>query len=456
MDYSNYYLISLGCAKNQVDSDSIASLLNDAGLHPVEKPSKAELLIVNTCGFIEQARQESYRVLKDLANKKRRGQLLIATGCLTQRYQQEVVQKVKGIDGMLGTRRWMDIIDLIGQLNSNHQSQLVKSTIYHFPDTPAVGKDEKDVLRYSLRGASAYLKISDGCRRTCAFCAIPLIKGTIVSRPIEAILRDAIALEKLGVKEVVLIAQDSTDYGYDLGIKDGLTRLLNNMVQVVPNIPWIRIMYTYPGAISDHLIELISQQPQLIPYLDLPLQHAHPDVLRRMRRPAEIDRVYSTIQKMREAIPGLAIRSTFIVGFPGETDAEYLSLLDFIKDIRFDHVGAFTYSYEHGTPAEALGDPISSREKQARLKQLMLLQQQISLEKNLALVGKRFDVLVEGQSSIDDPHNAKISIGRSTRDAPEVDGLVIIDGHLPINQICPVQITGAMAHDLTAKPVFPN
>jgi ribosomal protein S12 methylthiotransferase len=442
MSKKTFYLVSLGCAKNTVDSESMASVLMKDGYAPVEKPGQANVLIVNTCGFIGPARQESYNVLNELARKKRKGQVLIAAGCLTERYRQQVAEQVHGLDGILGTRRWMDILDVVQELRGNHPHP---TTLYHLPETPTVGRDEHGVLRAAVQGASAYLKIADGCRRPCAFCAIPLIKGTAVSRPLETILAEARALQDMGIQEINLIAQDTTDYGHDLGLKDGLAQLLEQLITVVPNVPWIRVLYAYPGYVTDRLIAVMAAHPQVLPYLDMPLQHAHPDTLQRMRRPANMDWVYTTLAKMRQAITQLALRTTFIVGYPGETEAEFQTLLDFIKEIRFDHVGAFTFSFEPGTPSEPLGDPISVEIKNERLERLMLLQQDISLARNQSFVGKTMDVLVEG-------YDNEVAIGRSYRDAPEIDGMVIIEGPAPVGKIVPIQITGALAHDLVGLP----
>ena len=442
MKKKSFHLVSLGCAKNTVDSDSMAQLLNDAGMKFVPKASQAQVLIVNTCGFIGPAKEESLAVLRELAVQKKKGQVLIAAGCLTQRYGVEVARQVPGIDGILGTRRWMDIVDLVLELRDGSHPQ----PLYHLPDSPTVGVDEHGALRGSIQGGSAYLKIADGCRRPCAFCAIPLIKGTAVSRPLDTIIQEAIALQEAGVHEIILIAQDTTDYGHDLGIKDGLAVLLEKLVQAVPQVDWLRILYAYPGYVTDRLIDVMASNPQIVPYLDIPLQHAHPATLRRMRRPANIEWVHNTLAKMRSAIPDLALRTTFIVGYPGETEEEFQALLDFITEIQFDRAGAFQFSFEPGTFSEALGDPIPVEVKQERFDRLMSLQQPISLERNQAQVGKILPVLIEGQGD-------GISIGRSYRDAPEIDGMVVIEGLAPAGEIVPVRITGAMAYDLSGNLV---
>lgn len=424
----------------------MAQLLLEGGYRMVTKPSRASVLIVNTCGFIGPAKEESYQVLRELAANKRKGQLLIAAGCLTQRYGFEVARQVPGIDGILGTRNWMDIVQVVQKLQRNRYPE----PLYHIPETPTVRMDEKGVPRVAIQGASAYLKIADGCRRPCAFCAIPLIKGTAVSRPIESIVEEARLLQAESVREMILIAQDTTDYGHDLGIQDGLAVLLERLVAAAPELDWIRIMYAYPGYVTERLIQVMATYPQIVPYLDMPLQHAHPDVLRKMRRPANIEWVYRTLEKMRSVIPDLALRTTFIVGYPGEGEAEFQALLDFIQEIRFDRVGAFQFSFEPGTSSESLGDPIPGEVKQERYERLMELQQTISLQKNQALVGKTLPVLIEGAAD-------GIGLGRSYRDAPEIDGMVIIehssgeraDESFPLGEILPVHIQGAMTYDLT-------
>lgn len=439
---NTFHLVSLGCAKNTVDSDSMAQLLIRDGYRALDNPNKASVLIVNTCGFIGPAKAESLRVLGELAESKRAGQILIAAGCLTQRYGVEVAQKVPGIDGILGTRRWMDIVQVVTELRKTAHPE----PLYHLPEAKTVGTDEHETLRVSVAGASAYLKVADGCRRPCAFCAIPLIKGTAVSRPIESIVNEARKLRDAGVRELVLIAQDTTDYGHDLGLKDGLAILLERLTDSVPDMDWIRVMYAYPGYVTDRLIEAMATRKQILPYLDIPLQHAHPKTLYRMKRPSNIDWVHKTLSKMRSTIKDLSIRTTFIVGYPGETDEEFQALMDFVQEIRFDRVGTFQFSFEPGTTSAPLGDPVPAPVKQERFERLMEAQQTISLQVNQAYVGKTLDVLIEGFDN-------GISIGRSYRDAPEIDGMVFVEGQAKIGEIVPVRITGAMAYDLTGSIV---
>ncbi len=442
-----FHLVSLGCSKNTVDSDSMAQLLNGAEFQATLEPQEADVLIVNTCGFIGPAREESYRVLSELAAQKHGNQVLIAAGCLTQRYGEEVVRRVPGIDGILGTRRWMDILDVVRTLRSAPHP----TPVYHLPETPTVGNDEKGVLRASRQGASAYIKIADGCRRPCAFCAIPLIKGTAVSRPPEAILKEARQLRDAGVHEIILIAQDTTDYGHDLGMKDGLATLLERMTRSVPDVDWIRVMYAYPGYVTERLIDVMASSAQIVPYLDMPLQHAHPMTLRRMRRPANVDWVYRTLEKMRAAMPDLALRTTFIVGYPGETEEEFQALLTFLQELRFDRVGAFQFSFEEGTASAALPDDVPAEVKQERWERLMALQQPISLTRNQSFVGRELKVLIEGKGEVEG--GGIVSLGRSYRDAPEIDGLVLVEDDVPVGEMITVRISGAMTYDLVGTPV---
>ncbi len=438
--FRKFHLVSLGCSKNTVDSDSMAQVLGAAGYRACEKPGDADVLIVNTCGFIEPAREESLGVLRGLAIDRKKNQLLIAAGCMSQRYGEEMREWVPELDGVIGTRRWMDIVDLVARLRQRDG----REPLYHLPEAArTVGTDEHGVSRVSRQGGSAYLKIADGCRRPCAFCAIPLIKGKAVSRPVDAIAAEARLLEAEGVHEIILIAQDTTDYGHDLGQRDGLAHLLEAVTKAAPGIDWIRVMYAFPGCVSDRVIDTMASLPQVLPYLDIPLQHGHPDTLRRMRRPADVNWVRRTVEKMRLRMPDLAIRSTFIVGYPGETAAEFKTLLAFIKELEFDRVGVFTYSYEPGTESADLKDSVPQKLKDERRDRLMELQQGISLRKNQGFVGKQMKVLIDGEGD-------GVSVGRSYRDAPEVDGLVIVDGKLPVGEMAEVRITGAAPYDLSA------
>jgi len=422
----------------------MATLLERAGFSAVDAPQEADLIVVNTCGFIEPAREESRAVLRELAQDRRPGQQIIATGCYTQRNPDELTQAVPGIDGVIGTRHWMDVISLVDRLDG-----ACPTPIRHLPGTTSVGQ-AIDMPRVAVQGASAYLKIGDGCRRSCAFCAIPLIKGPGVSRPAAAILDDAEWLAERGIREIILVAQDTTSYGRDLGTGAELALLLERMVAAVPQVAWIRTMYAYPGRITERLIETMARHPQILPYLDIPLQHAHPDVLRRMRRPDGIKDVRRTIERLRAAMPGIAIRTTFLAGYPGETESEFRTLLDFVAEMAFDRVGVFAYSHEDGTPAASLEDDVPSGLKNERCERLMEVQQPISLAKNQALVGQTLDVLIEGEGD-------GLSVGRSYRDAPEIDGLILIQGDAeqhtnpPTGEIIPARITAALEYDLVAE-----
>lgn len=435
MNKKTFHIISLGCAKNTVDSDSMAQLLTRAGYKSVKEPRRAHIMIVNTCGFIDPAKEESFNILNEMAVKKKTDQILIAAGCLTQRYGAEVATHVRGIDGIIGTRRWMDIVDLVEKLDNTRP-------YYHLPENDNVGRDEQGVLRVSMQGTSAYIKIAEGCRHPCAFCAIPLIKGTTVSRPVESILTEARFLQNKGIREIILIAQDTTDYGYDLGMKNGLVYLLKKLTDAAPEVDWIRIMYAYPGYVTNELIEVMATRQQIVHYLDIPLQHAHPSVLRSMKRPTNVNWIRKTVEKLRKVMPDIALRTTFIVGYPGETEEGFQTLLDFIEETRFDRVGAFKFSFERGTASEPLGDPISDEIKEERLQRLMEKQQKISLGRNQMFIGRDLDVLIEGTGQ-------GVSVGRSYRDAPEIDGLVIVKNEIPTRQIVPVHVTDAMPYDLS-------
>ncbi len=302
---------------------------------------------------------------------------------------------------------------------------------------------------------SAYLKISDGCNAPCAFCTIPSFKGKLRSRPLEAIVDEAVALVQAGARELVIVAQDTTDYGRDRGEPNSLPRLLSAICHRTDDrLRWVRLMYAYPGHVSDELIEVMASQPKIVPYLDMPLQHGDPRTLRRMRRPSRLETVYEHIEKLRAAMPDIALRTTFIVGYPGETEEEFAGLLDFVRAIEFDKVGAFTFSPEPGTPAAELPDQVDDEVKQERYARLMEVQQPISLRKNQAQVGKLLDVLVEGEGRVEGS-GEPLLLARSYRDAPEIDGLVLIPGVRGVapGEMMQVLINGAMEYDLVGEPL---
>lgn len=436
-----FYIASLGCPKNTVDSQAMAVLLQREGYQPVDDAAEADLLIVNTCGFIAAARQESLETLQELAADLRPSQRLVAAGCWAQRDPGAILEAVPRVDALLGTRSWSQITMIARRVSSRQPSALQ----WIEPRTMAL-PEEAGAPGYAVMGRSAFLKVADGCSRGCAFCAIPSIKGPYVSRDLEAVLRDARALQDLGVLEINLIAQDITYYGYDRGDREGLVSLLENLSRVAPAIPWIRLLYMFPGYVTPRLIEIIRDVPQVLPYIDLPLQHAHPAVLRRMGRPADMGHVRETLHRVREALPEAVLRTTFIVGFPGETDEEFAALMEFVEEVRFDRVGVFTYSHEMGTRAFGMDDDVPTEVKEARYDQLMTLQQRISLALNQQWVGKRLDVLLEGSGD-------GITVGRSYRDAPEIDGLVIIPEERPVGGIVSVEITEALPYDLVGSVV---
>lgn len=458
-----YHLITLGCPKNKVDSDGIEMLLQGADFRATDAAREADVLIVNTCGFLEAAKEESIGVLADLSRRKRRNQVLIAAGCLAQRNGQEVLARVPKVDGLLGTRRWMDVLELIRQIRGGTQARQRAryDLLGEGPHAvPALLDDPGEaymgaVPRPPVVGGSAYLKISDGCNAPCAFCTIPSFKGKLRSRPLEAVVDEAVALVEAGAKELVLVAQDTTDYGRDWGEPNSLPRLLHAICQrTSDDLRWVRLMYAYPGHVTDELIEVMAREAKIVPYLDMPLQHGNPATLRRMRRPSRLEMVYDHMAKLRAAMPDIALRTTFIVGYPGETEAEFQGLLDFVQAIEFDKVGAFEFSAEPGTPAADLPNPVDPALKEERFARLMELQQPISLRKNQAQVGKMMEILVEGEGEIAGS-GEPLLLGRSYRDAPEVDGLVLVPGisGVPAGEMIEVYINGAMEYDLVGEPL---
>jgi ribosomal protein S12 methylthiotransferase len=435
-----FYIASLGCPKNTVDSSGMAVLLQRAGYEATQQPTEADVVIVNTCGFIGPARAESLEYLQELAEQSRGDQKVVAAGCWAQREPEKLLDLVPELDAVIGTRTWHALPALLAELRQRPER------LIHTEQRRAVLPEEAGAPGYALSGPSAFLKIAEGCSRQCAFCAIPLIKGPTVSRSVESILEDAVRLQELGVLEINLIAQDSTFYGSDLGMEDGLAFLLERLVERVPYVPWLRVLYAFPGYVTPRFVDVMAEHPQVLPYVDIPLQHAHPNVLRRMRRPPDVGKVRCTVETLRERMPQVCLRSTFIVGYPGETEEEFLTLLHFIEDMRFDRVGVFKYSHEPGTPAAELEDDVPEEVKDARLDALMVAQQRISLEKNRALVGQELTVLLEGVGD-------GLTVGRSYRDAPEIDGLVLISEELAPRRLIRVRVSQAMVYDLVGEPV---
>ena len=428
-----YHLTTLGCPKNTSDSERLVRVLAGAGHAAVEAAPEADVLIVNTCGFIDQAKQESEEVTTALARRKASDQRLLVVGCWSQLEAAQIRDRIPGVDATFGIEAWDAIAAYVGPGRP--------------PDIPETGSGQR-------RRASAYLKISDGCARPCTFCSIPLIKGRqFRSAPLDELVAEARRLADEGVKELVLVAQDSTAYGEEAGLRDGTAILLERLAREVPRVPWIRLMYAYPGMVSQRLVETMAALPQVCHYLDIPLQHGSATVLRRMKRPHNLTMVQDTLQRLRRAMPDIALRTTFIVGFPGETKREFDELLAFVQEQRFDRAGAFTYSPQAGTPAATMPAQVPEKVKRRRLKRLMNAQRRVSAEINASLLGRELAVLVESVEGQTAPDGAPIFVGRSYRDAPEVDGLVFCHGLARPGTMPRVRVTGALEHDLLAEPV---
>jgi ribosomal protein S12 methylthiotransferase len=441
-----FYLVTLGCPKNTVDSEAMAELLRQAGHRLMPSPQKAEVLIVNTCGFIAPARAESYAALRELAANKRRDQWLVAAGCLAQRYGADIRQQVPQVDAIIGTQSWSEIGTLLARLADRKQlGQRGKQ------GSPCDLLAERGNLvgfvpRHATMGATAYLKIADGCDAACAFCAIPLIKGPQCSKPLPHVIAEARQLAADGVREIVLIAQDTTAYARDRGEMDALPALLQALAEAAPQIAWLRLLYAYPQHVTPRLIETMAGLAQVCHYLDLPLQHGHPSVLRRMRRPHDAQAVFDLVAALRQAVPDIALRSSFIVGFPGETEEEFLGLLEFMRAVAFDKVGVFGYSLEEGTPAALLPGHLPAEVIAERLEQAMLTQQEISRQRNQQQLGRELPILIEGTGE-------GLSIGRSYREAPEIDGIVLLQGEERVGDFVRARIIGAQDYDLIAERV---
>ena len=437
---NSIFIVNLGCAKNLVDANVISQILTSAGYKQARSMREANFIFINTCGFIHDARVESQEAIADALKNRRKGQYIIASGCLSQRLNAELYKQFPSLDALVGTRNLQDALALLDDLSKSEK--LKHNTL------PAYSKlmVDKNISNTIIQGGSSYLKIADGCHRTCAFCAIPLIKGPLVSRPRESVIRDALSLQNAGVKEINFIAQDVTAYGIDRGESDALANLLTDLMPLIPDVPWVRLLYTYPGMVTDRLIDLMTQDNQLLPYLDMPLQHADPTVLKAMSRPSNIKWVFDTISKMRRLIPNLVVRTTMIVGYPNESEKSFEILRDFIRDTEFDHLGVFTYSPEMDTPSYHLADPIPLEVKEARKAELMELQAAISLAKLKKLQGKTLDMLVEGVNP-----EERLLVGRTYRDAPEIDGLAIATGIAKEGDLVPIRVTSTTEYDIIGE-----
>ena len=437
-------IISLGCAKNLVDTEVMLGIMQRQGLTITPNPADAEILIVNTCAFIESAKEESITTILNLSEYKTNGKCraLIVAGCLGQRYKQELLDEMPEIDAIVGTTAWNKIVEAIQEtLKGNRVILIGEEKIIYSAKTPRL---------LTTPNYTAYVKIAEGCDHHCAFCAIPLIRGKQVSRPIEDIKAEVERLAENGVKEINLIAQDSTNYGRDLYGEVKLCDLLRELVKV-KKIHWIIILYSYPQSFTDELIELIASEPKICNYVDLPLQHAADTVLKRMHRPDTRAQVETLLKKLREKIPGVSIRSTFIVGYPGETDEEFQTLKKFLQEQRLDKVGVFAYSAEEDTPAAKMENQIPEEIAQERYHELMSIQSLISQEVNESLRGKEFEVLIEGR----DAEVEEVVAGRSYREAPEVDGQIYIENDYKSNagDIVKVKILDGFVYDLAAEKI---
>lgn len=435
-------LVSLGCAKNRTDSEIMLALLSDAGCEIVSDPAVADVIIVNTCGFIDPAKQESIDAILDMAQYKETGccKKLIATGCLAERYSNDILSELPEVDAILGTGDYDKIVQIIEASFRDAAAPVMCGNIDRTPD----GILPRVLLTPPY---TAYIKIADGCDNRCTYCAIPMIRGKFRSRPIPEIVSEAQSLAENGVKEIILIAQDTTRYGLDIGTS--LSALLEELVKI-DKLEWIRVHYFYAEAITKELIDTMARYDKICNYIDMPVQHADNYILRRMARRTNRGEMEEKIAYMRKTLDKCCIRTSIIVGFPGETEEHFENLKDFVKKMRFDRMGVFAYSREEGTPAAEFPDQIDEETKQARLDKLMRLQQQISLELNKEKIGSIIEVLVEGYDS-----ESCLFYGRSRADSLDVDGNVFFgtEEEVEPGDIIRVKILDASEYDLTGMRV---
>lgn len=393
-------VITLGCSKNTVDSERLMKQIQSNKIELVDDPNKAETVIINTCGFIDAAKEESINTIMDAVALKNNGKIkkIIVAGCLSERYKEELIKEIPEVDVFFGTEKYEEIVK---ELGGNLKKELLGERVITTPSH------------------SAYLKISEGCDHPCSFCAIPLIRGLHKSKHMEDLLKEAAFLAENGTRELILIAQDTTDYGKDIYGKKNIAELVRSLSEI-KGIEWIRIMYAYPSKFPDELIEEIKNNPKVCKYVDIPLQHISDDVLRSMRRGVTAERTSELLKKLRTEIPGITIRTTFIVGYPNESQENFSELCDFVREQKFDRIGTFTFSVEENTSSFILGDPVPEKEKQNRKDTLMEIQKEISLSINEKFMGKTLKVLI-------DAVEGDFYVGRSYRDAPEVDGEILIN-----------------------------
>lgn len=419
-------VLTLGCSKNTVDSERLMKQISANNFKLTDDPNQADTIIINTCGFIEAAKKESIDTILEAVEMKKNGKLkkLIVSGCLSERYKDDLMKEIPEVDVYFGTEKYEAIMhELGGELKKNLLGERLLTTPSH----------------------TAYLKISEGCDNPCSFCSIPIIRGIHQSKPIEDLVAEAEFLARNNTKELVLIGQDTTDYGKDIYGKRELAKLLNRLSQI-DGIEWIRLMYAYPSHFPDDAIDEIANNPKICKYIDIPLQHISDSVLKSMRRGITTRRTKELLSDLRARIPGLVIRTTFILGYPNETEKDFEELCEFVKEFQFDRLGVFTYSIEENTSGFILGDPVSEEEKENRKTLLMELQKEISAEKNIKLIDSKFKVLI-------DRIEGEYYIGRTYRDAPEVDGEVLIkidDDDLQVGSFVEVTVTDSDEYDLYA------
>jgi ribosomal protein S12 methylthiotransferase len=441
-----YAFVSLGCPKNLVDSERMLGALTLDGYMLVSEPEGADFVIVNTCGFIESSRQESKGVIREMLDLKKAGKTrgVIVCGCLPERVGGALLDELPEIDhivGVFGREEITKVADrLIGGLKEQREV---------FRPAPIRALDDRARLRITPKHF-AYLKISEGCDRTCTFCAIPKMRGKHATKPMEMVIEEAKELVGDGVRELNIVAQDTTYYGLDMYGEVRLAQLLRQLEEV-EGLDWIRLLYLYPVNFSDELIDVIAGSSKILPYLDMPLQHINDTMLKRMQRRVNRAKTEELIGKLRDKIPNLVLRTTFITGFPGETDEQFRELVDFVEEARFPRMGVFTYSYEPGTPATRLDGHLEEAVKEARRDELMALQQKIAFEYGDSLVGYELDVLLDEQL------DNETWVGRSFADAPEIDGAVFVKGKdLEVGQFVPVEIEARQDYDLVGSAAVPE
>lgn len=432
------YFISLGCDKNLVDSEYMLGLLRDAGHTLTEDEQEAEAIVINTCCFIHDAKQESIETILEASAYKNTGKcrVLIVTGCLAERYRSEIAAEIPEVDVILGTSSFDEVVSVLSKAEHGERAEVYKELTYlPLPQTKRVN---------TTCGYTAYLKIADGCEKFCTYCVIPSIRGKYRSVPMERIIEEAEQLARDGAKELILVAQETTLYGVDLYGKKMLPELLRKLC-AIEGPEWIRLLYCYPEEITDELITVMKEEKKICRYLDLPIQHASDTVLKRMGRRTTKKELVRLIRKLRREINGITLRTSLIVGFPGETEEEFSELLDFVKEVQFDRLGVFTYSKEENTPAAKMKGQITAREKRRRQKEIMELQQEIAFEHARQKIGKRYVAMIEGKMPGDG-----VYLARTYMDAPNIDGYLFVesDEQYESGEFVKVRITGAKGYDL--------